>query len=342
VGILSIWLFRAGSNGEFEDKFLQDNRVYLTWDDLDINLKKLEKKEELYSYLVEKYELEKQKTAVNWASQIYPIAHRMEKGDWIALPSKMNRTIHFGKITGEYTYDPKLGSPYYHYREVEWFAQDVPRDNFEQDILYSLGAFMTVCKIHKNNAEERIKNMYKNKWKVVNKPIPTKIEETEDEIIPDLEEFISDRISEHIIKKFKGHKMETLIEEILKAKGFTTYKSPEGADQGVDILAAADTLGFGSPKICVQIKTTDTPVDRPTMDQLIGTMSNMNADYGLLVSWSGFKSSVKKEIPKQFFRMRLWDSSKIIEQLFENYDALSDDIKAEIPLKKVWMLNKEE
>ncbi|GKX30960.1 hypothetical protein SH1V18_34400 [Vallitalea longa] len=102
--------------------------------------------------------------------------------------------------------------------------------------------------------------------------------------------------------------MEWLIEEILKAKGFTTYRSPEGANYCVDILASADTLGFGSPRICVQMKSTDGTVDRPTLDQLIGTMSNYNADYGLLISWSGIKSSVNKEIPKQFFKVRLWDS----------------------------------
>ena len=101
-------------------------------------------------------------------------------------------------------------------------------------------------------------------------------------------------------------------------------------------------MGFGSPKICVQVKTTDLPIDRPTMDQLIGTMSNINADYGLLVSWNGFKTSVTKEIPKQFFRLRLWDSKKIIEQLFENYENLSEDIKVEILLKRVWMLSTEE
>ena len=339
---LSIWLFRAGSHGEYENKFLQDNRVYLTWDDLNVNLNKFIKKENLYTYLVKKYDLEKEKTAINWASQIYPIAHRMAIGDWVVLPSKLNRTIHFGKIIGDYQYNPKLENPYYHYRDVEWFSLDVPRDRFEQDILYSLGAFMTVCKIHKNNAEERIKEMYKNNWHIEYKPIPDRIEDTEAEGIPDLEEYIEDRISEHIIRKFKGHKMEMLIEEILKAKGFTTYRSPEGSDQGVDILAAANTLGFGAPKICVQVKTTDSPVDRPTMDQLVGTMSNFNADYGLLISWSGFKNSVLKEIPKQFFRVRLWDSSKIIEQLFETYDLLSDDIKADIPLKKIWMLNTED
>lgn len=54
-------------------------------------------------------------------------------------------------------------------------------------------------------------------------------------------------------------------------------------------------MGFGSPKICVQVKTQDTPVDRPTLDQLGGVMNNVQAEYGLLVSWNGFKDSVARE-----------------------------------------------
>jgi restriction system protein len=341
---MSIWLFRAGKNGEFEDKFLTDNRVYLTWTDLTFDLSKVKEKQDLYKTLVNHYNLEKEKTAINWASQIWPIAHRMEIGDWVILPSKLNRTIHFGKIIGEYIYDKSLGSPYYHYRDIEWFATDIPRENFDQDILYSLGAFMTVCKIQKNDAENRIKTMSQNNW--ISKTTTSSIILTNDndgdiKTPIDMNEFIFDRISELIIRKFKGHEMENLVEAILKAKGFTTYRSPKGVDHGVDILASSDTLGFGSPKICVQVKSTDGTVDRPTLDQLIGTMSNYNADFGLLVSWSGFKSSVMKEVPKQFFKVRLWDANKIIEEIFENYDNLSDDIKAEIPLKRVWMLNEE-
>lgn len=339
---MSIWLFRAGKSGEYENKFLNDNRVYLTWDELDVNLNKLNSKEELYNILVDKYDLEKEKTAINWASQIWSIAHSMKIGDWVVLPSKVNRTIHFGEIVGKYVFDKELGSPYYHYREVKWFALDIPRDRFDQDILYSLGAFMTVCKIHRNNAEERIKEMYKNNWNIKEKSIVELVDEVDEKNTIDFEEYILDRISEHIIRKYKGYRMEILIEEILKAKGFTIFRTPEGADNGVDLLASSGTLGFGSPKICVQVKTSDTPVDRPTMDQLIGTMSNYNADYGLLVSWYGFKSSVIKEIPKQFFKVRLWDSKKIIEELFANYDKLSDEIKTDIPLKRMWVLNIEE
>lgn len=340
---MSIWLFRAGADGEYENKFLNDGRIYLTWDDLNIDLKDFKEKIKLYEVLANMYDLEKEKTAINWASQIYPIAHRMKKGDWVVLPSKANRTIHIGEIKGEYVYDESLGSPYYHYRSVDWFAQDIPRDRFDQDILYSFGAFMTVCEIHRNNAEQRIKDMSQNDWHVKNNLLTHEIQNQDDSDVVrvDLEEYIFDTISEYIIRKFKGHRMEMLIEEILKAQGFTTYRSPEGADHGVDILASSDTLGFSSPRICVQVKTSDSPVDRPTLDQLVGTMSNFNSDYGLLVAWNGFKSSVIKEIPKQFFKVRLWDSKKVIEQIFENYDRLSEDIKAEIPLKKVWMLNVE-
>lgn len=340
---MSVWLFRAGKNGEFEDKFLTDQRVYLTWDNLNFDLSSINEKQDLYAKLLAHYNLDKEKTAINWASQIWPIAHRMEIGDWVVLPSKINRTIHFGEIKSNYVYNESLGSPYYHYREVNWFATDIPRDNFDQDILYSLGAFMTVCKIHKNNAEFRLKEIYKNNWinKITGTSEKIKDDDSTDDSTVDLNEFNIDRISDYIIRKFKGHDMELLIEEILKAKGFTTYRSPEGADFGVDLLASSGTLGFGTPRICVQVKSTDGTVDRPTLDQLIGTMSNYNADYGLLVSWSGFKSSVIKEIPKHFFKVRLWDSKKIIEEIFDNYDNLSDTIRAEIPLKRVWMLNEE-
>ncbi len=342
---MSIWLFRAGKNGEYEDKFLTDNRVYFTWDDLNIDLSKFKERSELIEDIRSRYSLTKDRQAINYASQIWPIVHRMKKGDWVVLPSKINRTIHFGEVIGDYVFDESLGNHYYHYRDINWFATDIPRDNFDQDILYSLGAFMTVCKIHKNDAENRLKTMYKNGWQKKPQVLQPDLSDDDDIIEQssvDLNDFILDKISERIIQRFKGHEMEFLIEEILKAKGFQTYRSPEGADHGVDLLASSDTLGFGPPRICVQVKSTDSSIDRPTLDQLIGTMSNYNADYGLLVSWGGFKTSVIKEIPKQFFKVRLWDSKKIMEEIFNNYDKMSDEIKAEIPLKRVWMLNDDE
>lgn len=339
---MSLWLFRAGSSGEYENKFLTDQKVYLTWDELVIDLMKFNHRQQLVDYLMEEYEAEKLGRARNWASQIWPIANEMKIGDWIILPSKIKSAIHIGEITGEYQFNLKQGNPYYHSRSVKWFATDIPRTNFDQDLLYSFGAFMTVCRIQRNDAEERIKAMAKNNWLTpkggFNKNINQGADDIDEEAVVDLELYANDAIAKYIIRKFKGHGMARIIEAILKAKGFTTYVSPEGPDKGVDILAAQGNLGFGSPKICVQVKTSDTPVDRPTLDQLIGTMHNFKADHGLLVSWSGFKNTVDKEIASQFFNVRLWDQRAIIDELLENYDQLAADIKAEIPLKQTWIL----
>lgn len=338
---MGLWLFRAGSLGEYENKFLTDKKVYLTWDELDNDLRGFNERPQLVDYLMNEYEAEKLGRARNWAGQIWPIAHEMKKGDWVILPSKIKSAIHIGEITGDYQFDLKQGNPYYHSRTVNWFATDIPRTNFDQDLLYSFGAFMTVCRIQRNDAEERIKAMAKNNWLtskiIVNKSASPDTDEDNENMF-DLEQYANDSIAKYIIRKFKGHGMARIIEAILKAKGFTTYISPEGPDKGVDILAAQGNLGFGSPRICVQVKTSDTPVDRPTLDQLIGTMHNFKADHGLLVSWSGFKNTVDKELAPQFFNVRLWDQKAIIQELLENYDQLEADIKAEIPLKRTWIL----
>lgn len=342
---MALWLFRAGKSGEYENKFLSEGKIYLTWDELNVDLKTLKDRQEMLDFLLSFYEDAKRNTVRNWLGQIYPIAHRLELNDWIVMPSKHKPVIHIGKVTGEYQHHSKNSNPFFHSRNVDWFATDIPRSKFDQDLLYSFGAFMTVCQISRNNAEERIRGMYKNGWKSIQldlsqAPNSEASEESNIEISQiDLEEFANDQIAKLIIRKFKGHRMEYLIESILQAKGYTTYHSPEGADKGIDILAAPEPMGFGQPRLCVQVKSSESPLDRPTLDQLIGAIHNFGADQGLLVSWGGFKNTVEKERPNQFFKVRLWGQNEIIKEILKNYDKLDDDIKADIPLKKIWTLS---
>ncbi len=340
---MAIWLFRAGKFGGYETKFLEESKIYLTWEGLDVNLSSFKTQTELYRFLLDFYSDAKKNTIRNWTGQIWPIAKRINKGDWVVLPSKLKSAIHIGEIKGEYKYVKKGEDPFFHYREVDWFATDIPRSNFDQDILYSLGAFMTVCKISRNNAEERIKEMSKNKWVVPKKEVE-EIEEkdeadNESTFESDLEIVATDQIAKHIIDQFREHEMEVLIEAILKAKGYTTFKTQVGPDKGLDIIAAPGQLGFGSPKICVQVKSGITPVDRPTLDQLVGVMQNFGAEYGLLASWNGFKRTVEQERANQFFKVRLWDQQDIIKELLANYEKLNEDIKLRIPLKQIWTLS---
>ena len=47
-------------------------------------------------------------------------------------------------------------------------------------------------------------------------------------------------------------------------------------------------------------------------------------------------NTVDKERATQFFRVRLWDQNDLIEQLLNNYEKLDDDLRAELPLKRIW------
>lgn len=130
----------------------------------------------------------------------------------------------------------------------------------------------------------------------------------------------------------------TLVDAILQAQGYTTYRSPEGADGGADILAGAGPLGFGAPRLCVEVKSESTQIGREAVDKLLGAVKKFNADQGLFVAWGGFKGNVQKEMASQFFSLRLWTQKDLLEQLFEQYDRLDEELKAELPLKRVWMV----
>lgn len=152
----------------------------------------------------------------------------------------------------------------------------------------------------------------------------------------DVEETARDQIARLITARFKDHNFTRLVEALLQAQGYTTYRSPEGADGGADILAGAGPMGFGSPRLCVEVKSESGPMDRPTVDKLLGAVSKFGAQEGLFVSWSGFKSNVQKELAGTFFRLRLWTQKELLEQLFANYDKLDEEIRAELPLKRIW------
>ena len=81
----------------------------------------------------------------------------MKIGDLVILPLKNSRKIAIGKIVSDYIFDEKK-KPYSHIRKVEWIEKEIPRTSFDQDLLYSFGAFKTFCEINRNDAESRIKS----------------------------------------------------------------------------------------------------------------------------------------------------------------------------------------
>ena len=335
---MALWTVRVGKEGEHEEKFLSKKRIYLTWDDLSENLSDIHDDEKRLALLTSRYPDKNRHALGNWRGQIWSFVEKMKIGDLVAVPIRKRSTIHIGKITGDYCHSPKFENPYYHYRTVEWLATDVPRLNFDQELLSSFSALGTISQSQVKDAEERVRTVIKNLWKPSSLDREKVAEDAPEEDARDIETLAGDEIAKFIIRKYKGHGMARLIGAILESQGYSTRISPKGPDQGVDILAAPGPLGFGSPKLCVQVKSGDSQVEHSILQQLGGAVQDFQADHGLLVSWGGFKSSVIKEEAKQYFNVRLWGQKEIIDELLRNYDALDEEIKAEIPLKRIWTL----
>jgi restriction system protein len=172
---------------------------------------------------------------------------------------------------------------------------------------------------------------------------PPQIDDQDDirsdlEAAPDLEQYAKDQIRDYISRRFKGHKLTELVAALLTVQGYQVRVSPEGPDGGIDIIAGRGPLGFERPRLAVQVKSGDSPVDVKVLRELQGVMKNFGADQGLFVSWGGYRGSVTKEAARLFFEIRLWDSGDLVQTLQAHYDQLPDTMQAELPLKRVWTL----
>ncbi len=330
---MTLWMVRAGRYGERENFALENNVALIGWEDLP-DLSNIKTRRELSKILENSFPDEKSKTLKNWESQIWPFVQEMKEGDLVALPLKSRSFIALGKIVGDYCYKAENPAGARHIRPVEWI-NEYPRTDFDQDVLYSLGAFLTVCRIKRNDAENRVRALIAGKKMPGKTPVGGEDEEV---LVPDIEEYARDQIRDHISRKFRGHNLSNLVAAILSAQGYQVHISPAGPDGGVDIMAGKGALGFDSPRLAVQVKSSDAPASVNILRELQGVIENFNAEQGLLVVWGGHTSVLAKEAARHFFKIRIWDADDVVRMTQAYYENLPDDIQAELPLKRIWTL----
>lgn len=327
---MTMWLVRAGRAGEREALALGHGIAIAGWDEVP-DLADCTSRAELDVLLRATYPDQKPRTLNNWHGQMWAVRETMQAGDLVVLPLKTRPVIALGVVSGPYEYRTNLPGGAVHTRPVEWLAQ-VPRRAFDVDILLSFGAFMTVCRIERNDAELRVRTL------LAAGHGGTALVPVRDSPPPDLEERSQALIRERIGQKFKGHHLASLVAALLEAQGYRARVSPPGADGGVDILAGSGPLGFDAPRLVVQVKSQDTKVDVRLLRELAGVMGRFQADHGLLVGWGGFNQPVRAEASADYFRIRLWDAADIVAAVKEHYARLPAAVRADIPLKQVWTL----
>jgi restriction system protein len=335
-----LWLIRLGKFGEDEAEALSTGQVTIDFRvDLQANLAS---REACLSAMRAINPDASGKQVLNWAAQLNQFWNQIAPGDLVVIPLKTaNRGLAIGKVES----GPLRANDGRPTRRVKWMRQDTPRSAFKQDLLYSFGAIMTVCEVKRNDAVKRTLRVAEGVndagWTEVAKltglpAIITEAGASTDSVDVDLATLARDQIEKHIASNFVGHGLTALIADILRAQGFALHMSPPGADGGYDIVCGRGALGFDSPRMVVQVKSGD--IDQPTLQSLIGCVQDAYADQGLLVSWGGFKPTVLRRVNELYFRVRLWGRTEILEAVFANYDRLSEDVRARLPLRRSWLL----
>ena len=94
----------------------------------------------------------KLKTQLNFAAQLNQFCNQMQAGDLVVVPLKTTGQIAVGEVAGPYAHTTQRTVS----RPVKWLRQDMPGEAFRQDLLFSFGAFMTVCEVRRNDALRRL------------------------------------------------------------------------------------------------------------------------------------------------------------------------------------------
>lgn len=282
----------------------------------------------------------------NFAAQLWALRGRIEVGDIIVMPLKTSKQIAIGRCTAGYRYLDSQDADKRHAISVDWVRTDISRSDIKQDLLFSLGAFLTVCRLDRNDAERRLAKVLDGGVDPgADLPVVTVVPsgETGEEDVEsleqvDIETVALDAIRIRLIETFQSHQLSDLVAAILRARGLTCVVSPPGPDKGIDIVAGAGPLGLDAPRIVVQCKSGQAPVDTSVIQRLQGAMGTIGADQALLVAFGGVNKQAAELLTNQQFKVKVWDADTVVEELLKEYPQLEPAVQDQIPLRNIWTL----
>ncbi len=352
---MTAWIVRAGKYGEREQWALDKGLSGADFHEV-ADLSPANTKDKVRAAIGAAFPTAPQGRQANFTGQLWALRDSIKPGDLIVMPLKTTKKIAIGVVTNGYAYHPEAPQDRRHTIAVDWKTTDVSRAAIKDDLLNTINGAMTIFQASKHNAEARLRKVMETgvdpgnagtpgPAKPTTHPSPTTPSDDADNVVdpdpaPTLEA-IRDRVRTHLIENFKGHRLTELVAAILRVEGYVCDVSPPGPDQGVDIIAGRGPLGLDSPTLIVEVKSEDGPIGSTVVRGLQGAISQHRADQGLLVAWGGLNKQARAEIRTDRLVLRVWEADDIIEQLFNVYDRLPDDIRLSIPLKRTWVLDEE-
>ena len=308
-----------------EALFLKDDKMAIGWKEIG-NLREIPaNRDDFKKKYVQVYPDASKGAVATCAGMLYRFCHEVQMGDYVVYPSKSDRMINIGEITGDYEFVPDAHE-YVQQRNVKWLKH-IPRTSFSQGALYEIGSALSFFAV-KNYADEFLSALDKGfKKHAASNDEDDTVGATAEDIIESTKDFILKELSRNL----KGYALEEFVADLLRAMGYRTTVSPQGGDSGIDITAYKDEL---PPRILVQVKSQDSDIKETTIQSLKGAMRE--GDYGLFVTLSNYTKNAQKYLESTPI-IRGINGAELVDLILKYYEDLDIKYKKMIPLKMVYI-----
>ncbi|CAK7040200.1 restriction endonuclease [Saezia sanguinis] len=325
----AMWMVRCES-GTLYDDFKELGIAAIGW--IEVAEKALQSKtyEALFALYKEAYPNMKKGSISASTSQIWRFIHELKIGDKVVTYSPSARTYMIGEIISECYYSAEhsdKGMPLQ--RKVKWRSQEVKRDSLNESTRYHLGSVLTIFQVSLT-AQNELLSIADGTLTDTTTKIDIPSDTPEEDPLAGIESIALERIKD-MINELEWYEMQELVAGILRAMGYKTQISPEGADRGKDILASPDGFGFQSPRIIVEVKHRNGRMGSQDIRSFLG--GRHNDDRGLYVSTGGFTKDAYYEADRAKIPLVLWTLDNLARTLLEYYSNTDTETKRLVPLK---------
>lgn len=277
------------------------------------------------------------------AGTLLAFAFRMQVGDIVVYPYKPDSTLNFGRIESDYFYDASA-SLHRNRRKVKWLKTGVPRTTFSQTARYEVGSALTVFQV-RNHAQEFLDYIDRGTTPpaaTTDETLPeVAVEQATDEPSAErIETYTRDFIIDTLMRELEGVQFEHFVAHLLEAMGYRTRVTQISGDGGVDIIAHRDPLGLEPPIIKVQCKRTTGGIGGPDVQRLTGTLAPGGSELGLFVTLGAYSKDAQ-HIGRTRQDLRLVNGNELVEQIFAHYEHFSPEYKRLLPMRSVYVVDRE-
>lgn len=278
-----------------------------------------------------------------WAGTLLTFAYRMQPGDLVVYPHKPDSTLNFGRISGDYRYEPDA-ELHRSRRPVTWLRTGVPRTTFSKTARYEVGSAVTIIRV-KHHLNEFLAFIEDNAVPVETPPELLAPEEVVEAAAAEvsaerIETDTRDFVVETLMRELEGVQFEHFVAHLLEQMGYRTQVTQASGDGGVDVIAHRDPLGLEPPIIKVQCKRTTSSIGGPDVQRLTGTLAPGGSELGLFVTLGSYSKDAQA-IGRTRQDLRLINGNDLVDLIFQHYERFSPEYKRLLPMRRVYVVDRE-